>query len=276
MCYLWCMKQPKSVLIRLVVALIAVMIISAADFSHARAGSDTGWDYQPRVTHVPILMYHYISSPPGNADNILRDLAVPRENFQAEMKWLKKQGYTSITPDDLMAALWHGKKLPKKPIMFTFDDGYIDAYYNAFPILEGLGYTGTFFVVTDWLDQNKPGYLNWDMAKAMVQGGMYIQSHSRTHEDFRDRSHDWYVNEIVVPRDDIAKHTGVIPRYFCYPFGGYDNVAIRELQAAGFVAGFTENDSRYEYASNTMRLPRVRIRGSFTLEQFIAMLTEDR
>ncbi len=248
------------------------MLVSVAP---VRADTDQ-WDYSPRVVHVPILMYHYISTPPADADRVLKDLAVSADSFEAQVKWLKAQGYESITPDELIAALWRGKKLPPKPIMFTFDDGYADAYYNAFPILKQAGFTGTFFVITDFVDAAKPGYLNWDMAKAMVQGGMYIQSHSRTHEDFRNRSHDWYVNEVIEPQKDIVAHTGVKPRFFCYPYGGYDNVAIRELQAAGFVGAFTENDSRYEFASNTMRLPRVRVRGAMTLEQFIGTLTDNR
>ena len=234
------------------------------------------WDYTPRVVHVPILMYHYISTPPADADRVLKDLAVTAENFQMQVNWLKAQGYVSVTPDDLIAALWRGKKLPPKPIMFTFDDGYIDAYYNAFPILKQAGYSGTFFVITDFVDAGKPDYLDWDMAKAMVAGGMYIQSHSRTHEDFRNRTHDWYLNEIIEPQKDIEKHTGIKPRFFCYPFSGYDNVSVWELRKAGFVAAFTENDSRYEYAENTMRLPRVRIRGAMTLEQFIGTLTDNR
>jgi peptidoglycan/xylan/chitin deacetylase (PgdA/CDA1 family) len=114
------------------------------------------------------------------------------------------------------------------------------------------------------------------MARAMVAGGMYIQDHTRTHEDMRNRSHEWYVNEIVGSMKDIEKQTGVQPRYFCYPFGGYDNIAILELRLAGFYAGFSENDSRYEYASNTFRLPRVRVRGEMTLDQFASWVTDAR
>jgi peptidoglycan/xylan/chitin deacetylase (PgdA/CDA1 family) len=254
-------------------ALPLIVLLAVVDFTPVHA--DT-WDYVPRRIHVPILMYHYISTPPAKGDRWIKDLAVTAENFQAQLQSLKDQGYTSITPDELIAALWHGQTLPAKPIMFTFDDGYVDAYANAFPILRQFGYTGVFFVVTDWLDQNKAGYLTWDMARAMVQGGMYVEDHSRNHEDFRHRPHDWYKDEINGSIQAIESHTGVRPRFFCYPFGGYDNVAIRELQAAGIEAAFTENDSRYEYASNTMRLPRVRIRGSWGLKQFMAAVTLDR
>jgi peptidoglycan/xylan/chitin deacetylase (PgdA/CDA1 family) len=110
----------------------------------------------------------------------------------------------------------------------------------------------------------------------MVQGGMSIESHSRTHRDFRNRDHAWYVEQIDGSIKAIERHTGVRPRYFCYPFGGYDDVAIRELRAAGIVAAFTENDSRYEYAANTMRLPRIRIRGEMTLAQFAIAVKDER
>jgi peptidoglycan/xylan/chitin deacetylase (PgdA/CDA1 family) len=255
--------------------LVFTLIALAGVINVAPARAD-GWDFRQRVTHVPILMYHYISAAPENGDRYVKDLAVTPENFEAQVQWLHDQGYTSITPDDLIAALWRGQPLPPKPIMFTFDDGYIDAYANAFPILKTFGYTGTFFIVTDWLDENKVGYINWDMARAMVQGGMSVQSHSRSHDDFRRRSHEWYVDQIAGSLNAIEKHTGVRPKFFCYPYGGYDNVAIRELQAAGIVAAFTENDSRYEYASNTMRLPRVRVRGSMTLRQFIRTVGDSR
>src|SRR5258708_13806169 len=80
--------------------------------------------------------------------------------------------------------------------------------------------------------------------------------------------HEWYRDENVESAADIEKETGVKPRFFCYPFNGYDGIAIRELQAAGFVAGFTENDTRYEFAANTVHLPRIRVRGSMTLGMF--------
>jgi peptidoglycan/xylan/chitin deacetylase (PgdA/CDA1 family) len=261
----------KAFLLTFALALVLINV------GPARAqGDGDGWDYVERVTHIPILMYHYIDTPPAGADALLHELAVKREDFEKQMQWLKDQGYESISPDQLIAALWHGTALPKKPVMLTFDDGYANAWYNAYPVLLEFGYTGTFFVVTDWLDENKPGYLTWDLARAMIGGGMFIQSHSRSHLDLRNRSHEWYQNQIVKSIQAIEEHTGVRPRFFCYPYGGYDNVAIRELRAAGIVAAFTENDSRYEYASNTMRLPRVRIRGDYTFQQFIGAVTENR
>ncbi len=256
---------------------LILLAASSAYVAPVRAdGNFYAWDTEERAVHVPILMYHYVDTPPANADETLQDLTVTRANFDAQMAWLKAQGYESITPDQLIGALWHGNKLPKKPVMMTFDDGYANAWYNAYPVLLKYGFSGTFFVVTDWLDESKPGYLNWNLARAMIHGGMYIESHSRSHYDLRNRTHEWYQNQIVKANQSIQAHTGIQPRFFCYPYGGYDNIAIRELQAAGIAAAFTENDSRFEYASNTMRLPRVRIRGRYSLEDFIGAVTLDR
>ncbi len=255
--------------------LLLALLASYPAPAHAD-GNIYEWDMRERVAHVPILMYHYVDTPPVNADETLLDLVVTRANFEAQMSWLQDQGYESITPDQLIAALWHGAKLPKKPVMLTFDDGYANAWYNAYPVLLKYGFSGTFFVVTDWLDEDKPGYLTWGLARAMIHGGMYVESHSRSHYDLRNRTHEWYQNQIVKANQSIEAHTGIQPRFFCYPFGGYDDLAIRELQADGIVAAFTENDSRFEYASNTMRLPRVRIRGRYTLKDFIEAVTTDR
>ncbi len=226
-----------------------------------------------RRVRVPILMYHYISDPPDPKDELRGDLSVTPDHFREQMQWLKENDYHPITPDDLANALTMGKKLPKRAILLTFDDGYIDAYTNAYPILKEFGFSGTFFVVTSWVDEGKSGYINWDMARQMVKDGMYIQSHSRSHYDMRNRSHDWLVSEIVTPQDAIEKQTGIRPKYFCYPSGGYDNLVINALRDAGYVAAFTENDSVYEFTDNMYRMPRVRIRGRYTTTQFAQTVT---
>src|SRR5258707_9533725 len=263
------MPKTKHLLINRLAIVGLILLFGGLSYATARrdATAEPG-EGGDRALQVQILMYHYVDGPPDNADAVLRDLTVTRANFVDQVKWLKAQGYESITPEQLIGALWEGKKLPAKPVMFTFDDGYANAYYNVTPILMQSGYTGTFFVITDWVDQAKLGYLTWPLAREMLHAGMSIQDHTATHEDMRNRSHEWYLDEIVDSAADIENETGIKPRFFCYPFNGYDGIAIRELQAAGFVAGFTENDTRYEFAANTMHLPRIRVRGSMTLGMF--------
>jgi len=234
------------------------------------------WDGTYRRIHVPVLMYHYVSTPPADSGSIRLDLSVTPQNFRAQMKWLKDNGYHTITPDQLAGALLRGEKLPRNPIMLTFDDGYEDAYTNAFPILREFGFTGTFFLISGFIDEGRGGYMTWAMAKEMAQGGMYMQSHSRSHKDMRGRAIDWLAGEIVPPRDRIAEATGVRPRFFCYPSGQYDDSTIRALRDAGFIGAFTTADGTYTYTDNMMRVPRVRIRGSTTLAGFAHLINWDR
>jgi len=124
-------------------------------------------DGQTRTVRVPILMYHYINTPPPNADAIRRDLSVPPERFREHLAYLKSQGYQTITLHDLVYALTRGTPLPPKPIILTFDDGYEDNYTNAFPILQEFGYIGTFFIITNNPDTGRPGYMSWDQLREM-------------------------------------------------------------------------------------------------------------
>jgi peptidoglycan/xylan/chitin deacetylase (PgdA/CDA1 family) len=271
--------KPASRRIVPVIALIAVLGVLGTLTPHRSEALSTGsfqWDGTLRRVRVPILMYHYVSPVPANADALRLDLDVPPENFRSQMQWLKTNGYHTITPDQLAGALLRGEKLPPNPILLTFDDGYDDAYSVAFPILKELGFTGTFFVVSDFLDQNRGGYITWEQARQMAAEGMSIQDHSRQHKDMRGRTREWLDDEIIPSRDRIEMNTGTRPLFFCYPSGGYDHTAIDQLRAAGFVAAFTTNDGTYVYTDNMLRLPRVRIRGSTTLPGFARLITWER
>src|SRR5260221_14182040 len=135
---------------RILIALSVFLGVSSAA-PRTSANADLPGTFVLRRVHVPILMYHYISTPPANSDKYRVDLSVTPDNFRHQMMWLKQKGYTTITPDDLYDALRHGKKLPNLPVLLTFDDGYEDAYTNALPILSEFGFTGTFNIVTGWL-----------------------------------------------------------------------------------------------------------------------------
>ncbi len=266
-------KIPKSTLRNLLFAVIfltGVCLTSEPIRSNAGISEDLIWDGTLRRVRVPVLMYHYISVPPHTADAIRLDLSVTPENFHQQMQWLKDKGYHTITPDQLAAAMLRGAKLPPKPILLTFDDGYEDAFSNAFPILKEFGFTGTFFVVSDFVE--KEGYLTWAQAGQMAEAGMYIQDHSRSHKDLRNRDHDWLVSQIVMARDRIEAKTGIRPRFFCYPSGEYDDNVIHEVQAAGFIGAFTTNDGTFVYTDNMMQIPRVRIRGSASIDRFAYLM----
>lgn len=226
-----------------------------------------------RTAHVPILMYHYISDPPPDADRYRLDLSITPKKFEEQLVWLIQNGYHTISLYDLYNHLMVGAPLPDKPIILTFDDGYADAYENAFPLLQKYGLTGTFFVLTGPADRGGDGrYLTWEQMAQMSAAGMDIELHSREHYDLRHRSFQFLVFQILGGKQSIEAHTQKPVHWFAYPSGRYDAAVIRVLKSADFWGALTTNPGSTHTSTNRYELPRLRVHGAYTLEDFVTLL----
>ncbi len=225
-----------------------------------------------RSADAPILMYHYISTAPSAQDRIRYGLSVPPEMFEAQLKLLHDNGFTTITLRQLYEYLAIGTPLPEKPIILTFDDGYNDNYTNAFPILLKYDMLGTFLVLTGPADDGDPAYLTWDMIQEMSQAGMDIQLHSRDHLDMRNRSYDWLVFQIIGGRQSIEGHTGKPVIFMAYPSGKYDATVQRFLRDTNFWAAVTTAFGSRHVLKDAMNWDRVRISGQLRLQDFAKLL----
>jgi len=232
----------------------------------------TPHDGLSQTVRVPILMYHYISIPPEDADVYRTDLSVTPDNFRAQMIYLAQNGYTPIDFYDLSLAITGHIGLPPKPVIITLDDGYRDQYDNGFPVLREFGFTATIFLVTEFVDKGYEPYVTWEMVEEMAAAGIRFEPHSRTHADLRDRDRDFLVWEILGPQETLAAHLGYTPRYFSYPIGWYDEAVITMLQELDFWGAVTTArgkehgfDDRYEWA-------RLRVRYTTPLPEFIDLV----
>ncbi len=221
-----------------------------------------------RKAVVPILMYHYISVPPDKNDRIRLDLSVTPANFDDQLNYLATYSYTTVSLYDVYDYLATGASLPPRPIVLTFDDGYRDAYENAFPLLRKYHMTGTFFVISDFSSSGNPAYMDWAMIQEMSSAGMSIESHTRSHPDLRNRPNDFLVYQILGPIEAISAYTGRRPHFFCYPSGRYDDAAIRVLASADTWAAVTTQYGTAHTLVGAMTWTRVRIHGSTTLPEF--------
>jgi peptidoglycan/xylan/chitin deacetylase (PgdA/CDA1 family) len=242
--------------------------------SGAQAAAAPGSRPQPdgvqRTARVPILMYHYISAPPDPGDRLRVDLSVLPENFDAQMRWLAENNYHTITLTDLYTYLAVGAPLPENPIILTFDDGYVDHYENAFPILQRYGFTGAFFVLAGPADVASPRYLTWEMIAEMSAAGQDVQVHGRAHIDLRRRSGEFLFFQIVGARQAIEAHTGKPAPFFAYPAGQYDADVLRFLSERDFWMAVTTEYGRDHSLDSALELGRVRIRGGDSLQKFIS------
>lgn len=232
-------------------------------------------DGATRTAKVPILMYHYLSTPPQDADPYRLDLSVKPELFAAQLDRMQAEHYTTISLYDLLANLTQGKPLPAKPVIITFDDGYRDSYENAFPLLQARGMKATFFVITDFIDQKLPDYLTWPMAREMLAAGMSIESHSRNHASLRKRDHDFLVWQALGSLETIKFELGVQPRFICYPGGEYDQATIDIFKSANYWGGITTLQGATQRSDDLFELHRVRIRGTTSADELSRLLALD-
>ena len=228
-----------------------------------------------RWADVPILMYHYISVPPPGADIYRQDLSVTPAAFEEQLAWLRSQGYESISLEQLVDFMAQGQPIPEKSVILTFDDGYRDAYTNAFPLLKQYGFTATFFLVTKPIDEANVDYLTWEMVQEMHTAGMSMQDHSYSHADLSAKPVDYLVYEIVGAKEAIEARTGETVRFFCYPSGSYDRNTIAVLRSAGFWAATTTKQGTIHTSDDLFELTRIRMRGGQSIGNFEELVTAE-
>ncbi len=226
--------------------------------------------------HVPILMYHHVGFLPLDADSLRLDLTVSSPIFEEQLDWLSKRGYSSVTLEQVYLATQKQFVLPSKPIVFTFDDGYLDVFINAVPLLIKYNFVGSFAVVPGFFGQDD--YTTWELVELANRQGMEIVSHTQTHFDGTNAkfSPQFIRQNLEQSLVELDGHLGSVPRILVYPYGHYTDEYIRMAKQIGFVMGLTTNYGQYVHADTLMTTPRVRVHGSESLAKFVEVLTGEK
>jgi len=193
---------------------------------------------------LPILCYHQIRNWISTDGKMGKNYIVPIAEFKSQIKMLADSGYQTILPDQLHNYLVYGAKLPKKPIMLTFDDTKLDQYTNALPELKKYGFKGVFFIMT--VSLGKPNYMSKAQVKELSDAGHVIGSHTYDHQNVKKYQGEDWVTQIEKPTKTLKEITGKDVKYFAYPFGLWNKEAIPELKKRGFTSAFILAEKRDE------------------------------
>lgn len=222
--------------------------------------------YEKSAPQIPILMYHHIKNNTDPTNKIEVGLDVSPAMFGRQIQLLKALGYKSINMKDLTK----NTDYKIRYVALTFDDGYVDIYTEAWPILKKYGMTGTIFLITD--DIGKPGYLNKDQIDEMIKGGFEIGSHTITHPNLENAN---YANA-KMQIDNSKKYIEDLFSYdvnsFCYPSGKYNDQVVKLVQGAGYTNATTTNEGFVIMKSDSYRLNRIRVRGNGSFNDFAAKI----
>jgi peptidoglycan/xylan/chitin deacetylase (PgdA/CDA1 family) len=209
-----------------------------------------------RQLHVPILMYHRIDVVRSTLPAITRSLTVDPTRFAAQMRWLVAHGYHSITQEQLYGALEQGRRLPRRPILITFDDGYRDVLRNAAPTIRRLGLHATEYVITGRTSGPDPSFLAWSQLPLLEHDGIEIGSHTVTHADLPavGASDAWH--ELLASRLALERHLGHPVQWLAYPYGKFDTQIEELARRAGYVLAVTTSGGVEQDASSPLALHR--------------------
>ena len=217
-----------------------------------------------RARAVPVLMYHHVSTSPGM-------ITVTPAHFAAQMDYLASAGYRTIGAAQLSAFL-AGEDVPPKSIVITFDDGYLDNWVHAHPVLERHGLTALCFLVSSWPGEggvrpnaSDPGaalppllnhdagdraiqsgraddvILRWSEIEAMRDAGTF-EFHSHTHTHVRwdqvtrssGEKRERLHDDLSAARATLRTRLGEVSDHLCWPQGYYDDDYRQVALNAGF------------------------------------------
>lgn len=211
---------------------------------------------------LPVLMYHFFYDAKRGekgADNNWMEVSA----FEQQMKYLSDNNYYFPSWKEVEDYIDGKKTLPDKSVVVTIDDGDQTYIKYAIPIIEKYNVKATSFVVTSW------------------NGDWLPKQYRSSHMDFQSHSHDMhrsgangkgrFVNlSYKEALEDVTKSKNIIGNctVFCYPFGHYNDTAIKTLKAAGYKLAFTTKGGRVYKGSNKFELPRVRMSKGISMSAF--------
>ena len=166
---------------------------------------------KPFLPDIPVVYFHSV----GNKNNLGAKsfLTSTVENSERFFRYVSGN-YTSLTLKEYYDLRNHKISGIRNPIVLTFDDGYLDNWLFAFPLLKKYSLKATIFVSPDFVDKrngirsdfSESGFLSWDEMRIMESSGLIdIQSHTMTHTKY-------FISDIISgfhhPGNDILYPAG--------------------------------------------------------------------
>jgi peptidoglycan/xylan/chitin deacetylase (PgdA/CDA1 family) len=232
---------------------------------------------------IPVLMYHHINHHAGDT------VTVTPEVFAAQLKFLHEEGYQTLSADELIEFVSGTKTFASKSVMLTFDDGWLDNYLYAVPLLSRYQFKATFFIVTarvdaaslglEPVDANVPEHetakqfiqmgaaervvFGWNLIKDLAESDLFsFYSHTVTHRKCATLYHAELQTELVDSRDRLEEKLGTRCEYLCWPYGSFTADTVSAAINVGYKALFTTIDGFCEPGSDPFMIKRIEVENS--------------
>lgn len=176
----------------------------------------TGYQYITRSKNskkgLTILTYHSISN------KIEPDETVTPEEFERQLQYIK-ENYKVISLEEAIEYLQTDFEKVSGSIVITFDDGYGDNYYNAYPLLKKHNFPATIFLISNFIRNNGSKYLSPSQIHEMKSNNISFGSHTVSHQILTRLTNEEVVREIRDSKDILESQLSQIINFFAYPVG---------------------------------------------------------
>lgn len=244
--------KMKNLIIFLLLAVVFVSIISFATSAVFVNKNSEG-------IPLPILMYHHILKDPSKHGAYV----VSPQEFEDDLVFLKENGYQAITVSDLISYAKENAPLPQKPVMITFDDGYLSTLEYAHPLLEKYNMKAVVSVVASYTEEYSTScdrhvsyaHLSWEDLRFMSVSGIFeVQNHTYDmHKNKKGERHGAkkvsgesaeeyeleFKRDVSLAQNMLSKNCDITPTCFTYPFGMVSSESEEFVKEMGFCASLS-------------------------------------
>jgi len=241
------------------------------------------WYLEHRGDRIPILLYHRLirkaDAEAGRVDDGERIWTSYDTVFAAQMERLCDEGFTALDLDDYLHIRSGAAPLPAKPVIITFDDGYLSNYTLAYPALVRNSQKATIFVALEPDDHTRKqvegidGFLTPEQMKEMSTHGVSIQSHSLTHPILTELSREAVEFELAESRRRLEAITGKPVRHLAIPRAGYSREIRAQARGLGYATVCCNNKGSSTGWSDPLALPRIVVDRDMDAGELVRALT---
>jgi len=212
---------------------------------------------------LPVLLYHHVSDSekPG-------PYSLSVSQFRGQMLLLKQLGYTPLLTARMVNLLQNGGPAPPRPVIITFDDGHLDVYHNALPILQELSFPAVMYVILKSVGAETN--LSAEQIRELAAAGWEIGSHSYSHPDLAKSTE--IHKEICGSKSALEAISGAEIVSFAYPFGLADLYTRNYVRDCGYLSGAGLGNLNEQTLKEVYYFPRLPVDGRWSLTEFASRL----
>ena len=227
----------------------------------------------------PILLYHSIS-PDGS--QALADYRVSPENFEAQLRYLRDEGFVSINVTDCINWINESTPLPAGAVLITFDDGYTDFKKHAWPLLKEYGFSAHVFIVSGEVGKTNrwdkaygevKTLMSWDDIQVLEEEGVSFGAHTHTHPTLTTLSLRNIYKQMVDSQIILGQNLDKRITSMAYPYGEFNKRVMYMSRFCEYKLAFTCEPSRCTNQHSPLAIPRFEIGGNDTIDDFSARIS---